>query len=205
MEKTKKSFWSTERIVIAVMALAMVVVITMATTGAWFTDNNGVGVSDTKTFGTIVLDDSGIDSSSFVWTIGDDGNVLTPGDSMNVDFTVVNGGTADMYVRFRIVASNEAVLTMPSSDPAGWETDTAGDEWVYFGSLAALSALDDAAEGGTSTTDVVVTYGIPTTLVQDGSVEGSDVTFTLYIEVIQEANIAATAAAWKAVNPAAVV
>jgi hypothetical protein len=175
MERTKRI--STQSLAIAVLTVLLVASLVMSMTGAWFTATDGT-TDDGHTFGTITL---GSMNSSFSYTLGENsGDVIMPGDTIEIDFDVENTGTADMWVKFQLIAQGGGethLATQPSGlTPSGYSYES-GDDFFYRD--APLQDGDDAVE------PILFELEIPGTTTTG---EGDTIDFVLNLDAVQVAN-----------------
>lgn len=177
MERTKRI--SSQTLAIAILTVLLVASMLMSVTGAWFTsadDDDHAGYQ----FGSITL---GAMNSSIVFTLDEtSGDVIMPGDALDVDFDIVNDGTADMWVRFQLViggTAGETYFTEANEAPLGW-TEVGG--W-YYRNAVLIGDLDGVANGSEA---VSYTFNIPTSI---GDVaESTTITVNLVVQAVQVAN-----------------
>jgi len=188
MERTKRI--SMQTLAIAILSVLLVASLLMSATGAWFTSTDGDNHAG-YTFGSIELAEIG--ANVFTFTLDEaSGDVIMPGDTIDVDFDITNSGTADMYVRFKIEilgTFDESTFATPMAPLAGWVVGSGayeGDGFYYRS--AALVANTAAAVGGVvnDTVNVAYEFVIPTTI---GEVaENQTISFVLTVDAVQVAN-----------------
>lgn len=165
--KNKKSL-----VALVVMAFMLVASITMAATGAWFTDN-ATGTSSKITFGTVAFSS---DAATVTTTIknlyANTTDLVMPGSEITVSCDLTYEGTASAWVRYKLSCSNTNVTL------AG----TGSEDGYYY-------VATKMEKGSTVVSDITATVSKALT---NASIEGTEVTFTLQIEAIQAANTAAT-------------
>jgi len=150
MERTKRI--SSQTLAIAILTVLLVASMLMSVTGAWFTsadDDDHAGYQ----FGSITL---GAMNSSIVFTLDEtSGDVIMPGDALDVDFDIVNDGTADMWVRFQLVIDGVAN----------------GSEAVSY-TFNIPTSIGDVAESTTITVNLVVQA---VQVANNGAINGTNV------------------------------
>ena len=174
MERTKRI--STQSLAIAVLTVLLVASLVMSMTGAWFTASDGT-TDEGHTFGTITL---GSMNSSFSYTLGENsGDVIMPGDKIDIDFDVENTGTADMWVRFQLIAQGGGethLATQPSGlTPSGYSYES-GDDFFY---------RDAPLQDGNAVESISFRLEIPNTTTTG---EGDTIDFVLNLDAVQVAN-----------------
>jgi hypothetical protein len=188
MERTRRI--SGQTLAIAILTLLLVASLVMSMTGAWFTSSQ-TETNGGMTFGTITLAD--IDEI-FTYTLGEDSeDVLMPGDEIEVEFTVENAGTADMWVRFalEIGGDGDSMFAVGADDQT--VTGYTFSNGYYYRQDAMLGDLDGQAN---ETEDITLTFAVPSST--DDDFEGQSVSFSLTVDAVQAANNQTTpeAAAW---------
>lgn len=136
MERTKRI--SMQTLAIAILSLLLVASVLMTATGAWFIDSAEGGDSVGR-FGTILLGDLETDGDTTIFTNNfAEGDVVMPGDSIAVDFTIRNNGSADMWVKFSIAI--EVTGDTAGRALAGYLTpgETLGENWYAVGEVDGL-------------------------------------------------------------------
>lgn len=179
MERAKRI--SGQTLAVAILTLLLVASLVMTFTGAWFLSQDTDSDAG-YTFGTITLGDI---AATFDYTLDEtSGDVIMPGDQIDVDFDIINSGTADMWVRFSLEINgtfNEATFTTPMAAPlAGWSD---GGDGYYYRDAALIGDLNGAAN---QSEHISYTFEIPTTI---GEVaEGQTISFALTVDAVQVAN-----------------
>lgn len=162
--KNKKSL-----VALVVMAFMLVASITMAATGAWFTDKDAT-TEKKLTFGT--LDITGVSENVTVAnTYGNLTGPVMPGSTIKGKLTINYAGTADAYYRYKVVFGGAGADKLTGTN----------SEWVY-------DAVTGGAEAQTITKEIEVTVD---TNVDNGA-QGQEITLNITVEFIQKANTAAT-------------
>jgi hypothetical protein len=174
MERTKRI--STQSLAIAVLTVLLVASLVMSMTGAWFTATDAT-TDDGHTFGTITL---GSMNSSFSYTLGENsGDVIMPGDKIDIDFDVKNTGTADMWVKFQLIAQGSGathLATQPSGlTPSGYSYES-GDDFFY---------RDAPLQDGDAVELISFELEIPNATTTG---EGDTIDFVLNLDAVQVAN-----------------
>jgi len=173
MERTKRI--SMQTLAIAVLSVLLVATLLMSATGAWFTSDladNDPGYN----LGTIELGDIG---AAFDFTLGEgSGDVFMPGDVIDVSFNILNEGSADMWVRFKLAIVGDSLFEAASSTlaPLGYVYN---DNDQYFYRTAVL-------EDETALEPIAFELTIPLTLADD--YQGDEISFQLNVETVQAAN-----------------
>lgn len=165
------------------------------TTGSWYTSTDGSTLAD-QTFGSIELGEIG---ASPITINKSEGDVVMPGDTVDVDFDVLNNGTADMWVRFQIklydASDDSEILTTDGDyifeeDLEDLNTDVSLDSsWVFNGNSTAGGDYyykNIVVANGDAKEDVIFTLTI-SDAVGDG-LEDTSFYITLDVEAIQVAN-----------------
>lgn len=179
MERTKRI--STQTLAIAILTMLLVASLVMSMTGAWFTSTDGD--SDTGlSFGTVTLAD--IDAG-FTFNVGEESiDVLMPGDTIDVDFTLENAGTADMWVRFKLEANGDgaAAFTTGVKDQTVTGYTFKIEDGYFYKIAPALGGATDT----NYTQEIDIQFVIATTIAD--AYEGKAISFNLVVEAIQAAN-----------------
>jgi len=151
MVKTNKK----SLIAMIAMVVLLIASIAMGITGAWFTDN--------------------ISGSTGAVTLTSADSVAMPGDTLTLGGKIINGGTAKVWVRYKVSH------TYTTEDALKTELDKVfTGEYVYV--ETAVEANKDSALTGTVT--------IPTSL--GNTVQGASFSVSVTMEALQWANTAAT-------------
>ena len=159
--KNKKSL-----VALVVMAFMLVASITMAATGAWFTDQ-ATGTSSKITFGTVSFSAEEANVTTTIKNLyANTTDLVMPGSEITVSCDLTYTGTASAWVRYKLSCSNTNV-TLAQSD-------------YYY-------VATKMETGQTVVTDITATVSKELT---NAGIEGTEVTFTLQIEAIQAANTA---------------
>jgi|LGVE01.1.fsa_nt_gb hypothetical protein len=181
MERAKRI--STQSLVIAILSLLLVASLIMTATGAWFVSSDTAATGD-LTFGAIELGSlvqTG-DGDAAVMTVNygePDGDVIMPGDSIDVNFQLLNSGTAAMWVRFKVTlvdSEGHATETVNGQLPGGFTLGTI-DGYMY---------KDAYIENGAAALNVDFVFNIPTSVGE--AAEGDTVSLALAVEAVQVAN-----------------
>lgn len=175
MERTKKISFQT----LAIAILSVLLLASVALSGAWFTSTQKDDGSE-KTFGTIELGDI---NSALVFNLAETGgDVLMPGDSIDVDFDITNTGTAAMWVRFKLTISGDGVAAFDAAldTDAGLQTGYVYDTDDFY--IYKTAVLENTA----ATEHQSFSFEIPTTVTDTH--EGKDVSIALVVEAVQVAH-----------------
>lgn len=163
--KNKKSL-----VALVVMAFMLVASITMAATGAWFTDKDATTTKN-LTFGT--LDITGVtEDVKVVNTIANVDGPVMPGSTISGKLTINYTGTADAYYRYKVEFGGDGAAKLSGTS----------SEWLY-GEVAG------AAEAQTIKKDISVEVADTV----DNTAQGLGITLNITVEFIQKANTAASA------------
>jgi hypothetical protein len=184
MERARKI--STQTLAIAILSVLLVASLLMTATGAWFTDSVDGGDAN-ATFGTIDLTGTGVQSLTINMN-ETGGDVLMPGDTIDTNFTIVNGGTADMFVRFKLEFTGAGAAYIDAATPASIVTEggvtynrlevAEGDFWYVR--EAAYTDEDAGTDVITETFEILTSVG--------DAAQGLAVAVSLDIEAVQAAN-----------------
>ena len=163
--KNKKSL-----VALVVMAFMLVASITMAATGAWFTDKDATPAKNLK-FGTLEI--TGVSENvKVVNTIANADGPVMPGSTISGDLTIKYTGTADAYYRYKVEFGGDGAASLTGTS----------SEWVY-----------DEVTGGAS--EQIITKPISVTVAPTvgNTAQNQDITLNITVEFIQKANTAETA------------
>ena len=195
MERTKRI--SSQTLAIAILTVLLVASLLMSATGAWFTDQQDTGAVDME-FGTITLGTVGAGSITFDQPDERefDTDILMPGDTVSINFTLLNDGTAEMWTRFQLevyvdsdgVGVNQPVLdtgvfvyTESTFGVTGAGVYTYSDGYYYRDARLAEDAQDVIAATFTIASDInPLVY------------EGATISMRLVVDAVQAANNGAT-------------
>ena len=165
MVKTNKK----SLIAMIAMVVLLIASIAMGITGAWFTDRKE-GTGAQVNFGTVIISDS---NGAVTLTKAD--SVAMPGDTLTLGGEIINGGTAKVWVRYKVSH------TYTTEDALKTELDKVfSGQYVYV--ETAVEAGKNSALTGTVT--------IPTSL--GNSVQDASFSVSVTMEALQWANTADT-------------
>lgn len=159
--KNKKSL-----VALVVMAFMLVASITMAATGAWFTDKDESAVKELS-FGTLNI--TSVTENVAVHNEVDTGlTELMPGSTLSGKLTITYTGTAKAYIRYKVTkvgaGAEYVIFTLAGASEDGW---------VYTTSDAVATPIDISA----SVANTV-----------DNNAQGKPVTIKFEVEALQQAN-----------------
>ena len=179
MERTKRI--STQTLAIAILSLLLVASLVMSMTGAWFTDNDGLSYTGTD-FGTVEIS---LTATDFNVAMTDPNLVIMPGDTVDIQFTVNNSGSAQMYARFSLDITVGALGVDVINTAIFNQLDLLAD-WTKNGNYYYYTGATDSILEPLDAHIVDTQFIIPTDL--DEAYQGLSVEFTLVVQAIQVAN-----------------